>query len=258
VKIARSSTLVAILATCAITAAGQQSSTRQDVQPILSAKVPSYTVKAMNLLQAAAQIASDFNLPMGIEWQGDPDTRKEIIYQWQNATVQKILYDVSSFDVQYQVNISNGVVHLWKGGIAGSPRNPLNITIRDFSVADTYAGQARSKLQDRLNQMMFPPSPTERRLACAGSYGAGAGDRLISLSMKDATAREILDAILLRSEFAIWLTVFPDKQAHIGYLQTTPPWRKTIQQPDIDLVGRYYDPATGKSRGDWKIGLKRE
>jgi hypothetical protein len=242
--------VVLALANCAI---GQQAM-RPDLHQILATKVPSYSIKATNLLEAAARIASDFNLPIAVEWVGAPGAEKPITYQWQNTTVEQIVYDLATFDVDYQVDASSGVIHLWNPATASSQRNPLNIRIPEFSVTDTYAGVARFVLQDQINGIMFP-RPEEKQSARAGSYGAGAGDRLVTLAMKDTTGREILDALLVKSRFAMWLVVFPEQQQATGYLVTKPPWRQTMRQPDVDFLTRYYDPASGQSRVDWEAGL---
>ena len=101
--------LIVLVSSISLAATGQRTIPRADARRVLSTSVPHYSIKAINLLQAAAQIASDFKLPIGMEWQGDPDAKKEIVYHWQDTTVERILYDVATFDVQYQVEISNGV-----------------------------------------------------------------------------------------------------------------------------------------------------
>jgi hypothetical protein len=253
-------TVMPLLAVSLLTIPAQsQSAPRPGVQEILSMNVPSYSVNARNLLQAAAQIASDFNLPMGIEWQGDPNTKQSISYEWKNVSLQKIVYDLPTFDLRYQVDVSDGVVHLWSEALADDVRNPLNITLPTFSATNIYAGKALFNLQDQMNSLIFP---TQKRKGsgCAGSYAAGAGDAIVTVSMDGATARQILDTLVVKSSFVMWLAVFPDQQPTSGYLKTKPPGRATTdrQQPDIDLVTRYHDPVTDSYRGDWKIGLNRK
>ena len=163
--------------------------------------------------------------------------------------MERIVYDLATFDVEYQVEVSNGVVHLRQVMLAGSAKNPLNVTVPEFSVSNVYVGQAGFKLQDLVNGMIFPRKRGDEP-ASAGSYSGGAGDRLISLSMKNTTMRDILDALLTRSGYIMWLVVFGPHQPDSGYWKTTPPWRKTkeLQQPDIDFVTRYHDPTTNRYR----------
>ena len=61
---------------------GQRAEPQRDLRQKLSTNVPHYAIRATNLLAAAARIASDFNLPVGIEWQGDPGAKNEIIDDW--------------------------------------------------------------------------------------------------------------------------------------------------------------------------------
>jgi hypothetical protein len=249
--------VVLVLTVLAGTAGCQQIAPRRDVQQILSTKVPHYVVKGTNLLQAAAQIASDFDLPMGVEWQGDPTAEKEINSQWDNATVERIVLDLATFDVEYQVDVSNGVVHLQKRGLAASSRNPLNIKVPSFSVTSEYSRQAAFRLRNQVNLMIFPRQP-DKVSACAGSRSAGADETKVTLSIKDATVRDILDSLLVRSHSAMWLVAFRKEQPDTGFLATKSPWRSTTEseQPDLDVLARYDDPVTGRYRGDWekKIG----
>lgn len=239
-------------------ATGQQSIRQRDAQRVLPVTVPRYSVKATNVLEAAAQVASDFNLPIGIEWGGDIRAKKEVSHEWQNTTVEQILRDIASFDVEYQLEFSNGVAHLTKIGLTDSPRNPLNIRMPSFTTEDTYPREAAFKLSDQVGFVMFPRQK-ENRSACGGSYAAGAGERRLSISMTDSSARGILDALLTRSELAMWVVVFPDQQPETGYLKTESLWgnKTDIQHPDLTLVARYVDPVTGSYRSDWEIGLRK-
>jgi hypothetical protein len=105
--------------------------------------------------------------------------------------------------------------------------------------------------------MIFPRQP-DKVSACAGSRSAGADETKVTLSIKDATVRDILDSLLVRSHSAMWLVAFRKEQPDTGFLATKSPWRSTTEseQPDLDVLARYDDPVTGRYRGDWekKIG----
>ena len=230
----------------------------RDAQQVLPTKVASYSVRAKNLLQAVAQVSSDFNLPIGVEWAGDRATAKEIVREWHNTTVDQILRDVASFDVEYQLELSNGVVHVRKFGITDNSRNPLNITIPSFKTEGIYTGDAAFQLSKQASLLMFPRQEAQRS-ACGGSSSAGSGEKRLSLAMTDTTVRDILDALLTRSEFAMWVVVFPNQQPDTGYLKTESLWgnKTDPQQPDLSFVARYLDPLTGRHRGDWEIRLRK-
>lgn len=236
----------------------QQVAQRPDIHQVLSTKVPHYAVKAENLLQAAAQIASDFDLPMGDEWQGDPAAAKEITREWDNTTVERILYDTAMSDIEYQIEVSDGVVHLRKTSVADSRRNPLSIKVPSFSVTNIYTGQAGFALQDQVNTLMFPREKQSAH-GCAGSYGAGPDEALVTLSMTDASVRQILDALLTSSRSVMWLVIFRNEQSSAGFLKTQSLEHSSVysEGPQWSFLAHYVDPATGKYRGDWKIGLKR-
>jgi hypothetical protein len=239
-------------------ASAQQTEAPRDAQRMLATDVTSYSVRATNLLQAAAQISSDFGLPIGVEWSGDPASKKEIVREWHNTTLAQIVQDVATFDVEYQLEFSNGVVHLRKVSLADSPRNPLNIRISTFSTQDVYTRDAASQLSKQVSLLMFPREQ-EPRDACGGSSSAGAGEVRHSLSMKDAAVRGILDALLTRSDFAMWVVVFPDRQPETDYFQTESLWGNMTdpRHPDLNFVAQYLDPVSGTYRGDWKIGLRK-
>lgn len=240
-------------------ATAQSTSPRTNVQQILSTTIPHYRVNALNLLEAAGQIASDFNLPLGIEWQGNPQAKQKIVMEWSNSTVEQILYDTARFDINYQVQITNGVVHIWATNVASHSRNPLNILVPDFSVTGEYSRQAALQLRDKVNSLMIPGGKTQAA-ACTGSRAVSSDEKLVTLSMKNVKAWQILDAILDKSRSAMWLAVFQDQQPTTGFLKTASPWRKTadLQKLDLDFLPRFHDPATGAYRGDWEIGLFRK
>jgi len=77
--------------------------------------------------------------------------------------------------------------------------------------------------------------------------------------MMNASVREILDALLVRSRSAMWVVIFPTEQPETGFLKTRSPWGNgdDSEQPDWGFAAKYYDPVTGNYRGDWKIGLQR-
>lgn len=247
-----------ILVGLASVAAAQQSVPRRDIQEILSTNVPHYTVKATNLLQAMAEIGSDFDLPIGAEWQGDPTVKKEIHREWNNVTVERILYDTASFDVEYQIQLSNGVVHLRKAELADSPRNPLNIRVHLFSVIDEYSRKAAFELRDQVS-LIVVPRQKDAASACAGSYGVSSDETRITISMRDAPVRDILDALLVGSHSMLWLVTFRSEQPPMGFFKTKSIWRNTteLQQPDWDFLARYSDPISGSYRGDWERGIGR-
>lgn len=251
-------TLILALTALVGVAVGQAGPGRRDLQEILLTKVPHYSIGAANLLEAAGKIASDFDLPIGVEWQGDPSAPNKISREWSDATVEGIVYDTVSFDIAYQVEISNGVVHIRKAGLADSPRNPLNITLSSFSLTNEYSRRAAFKLRDQVNLVLFP-RPQERATACAGSYGVSADETRVTLSLKDALVRKILDTLLVRSRSAMWLVIFRTNQSESGFLKTKSILRNAtdLQEPDWDFLSRYDDPATGQFRGDWKLGLGR-
>lgn len=249
---------ILVLTALVSTAVGQRPPQRADLQQTLSTNVPHYRIDATNLLEAVGQLASAFDLPLGVEWRGNVQQNKPIAREWINSTVEQILYDTVDCDINYQVRISNGVVHVWATSLADDPRNPLNITIPQFSVTNQYSRQAALMLRDQLSSVMSGSAKLPVS-ACTGSRGISSDETLVTVSMKNAQASQILDAILLRSRSAMWLAVFPDKQPDLGFLTIKSPWRNADgrQQPQLDFLPRFDDPVTGLYRGDWKMGLNR-
>lgn len=115
--------LLVVIASLSV-ATAQQNQPHRALKQILSYNVAHYAVHAANLLQAVAQLGSDFDVPLGVEWQGNPRIAREIVHQWNNVTVERILLDMAGFDVEYQVEISNDVVHIRKAALASDSRNP--------------------------------------------------------------------------------------------------------------------------------------
>src|SRR5437762_237990 len=105
-----------VLITLALLAASPSPSPAQGPRPnlerALATQIPKYKLTAMNLLEAIAHVSSDFNLPIGMEWNDSPTGGRRISRQWTYRTVQDIVADIVASDPHYEIQVSNGVMHV--------------------------------------------------------------------------------------------------------------------------------------------------
>jgi hypothetical protein len=166
--------------------------------------------------------------------------------------LRDVLREIVAEDPEYELEISNTVLHIRPRGFGQSSSDFLNIKIQSFSATNEYTEEIGFRLRDELNAMLLP-SAKRVKPACSGSEGIGANETITSLILNDASVRQILDELLSKSDYSMWLVIFDPKSSYNGYAGTASLWRKTssLDQPNWDFVGRYFDPVQMKYRGDW-------
>jgi hypothetical protein len=214
----------------------------------LNAKLADYRVDADNLLQATVQVASEFQLPLGLEL----PTRnvKPIHRHYRDTTVKDVLKDLVATEQGYKLQIENGVVHIQPADSVGSKVNFLNEVIPHFAVSDKHVSVASYLLrqQVRLRQTSVRENNS---VGYATSITSGLGDRKISLKLSNARVRDILDALALAADLKIWVVTFKDssrRQTVSLYNDNIP----ELEQPHWDFLFWGWDPMKKQFRHDWK------
>ena len=228
-------------------------SKRPALNETLQTVLPRYELKATNLLEALAQISSQFDIPVGVEWRNQPNSERVVSGEWSDITLESLIKDAVAQDPEYELDISNNVLHIRPRGFGQSPSDFLNIKLQSFRAQNEYTLEIAFRLRDQLNAMLAPRSAKPGGPACSGSQGIGANEESTSLNVKDASVRDILDEVLYKSGYSMWLVTFDPKSTYGGYTGTDSLWRKTTSsdQPNWDFVARYFDPTQMKYRGDW-------
>lgn len=228
-----------------------------EVEQRLHARVDSYSISASNLLEGLAQVSDDFQLPMGIEWEGASRKDSAVSSRYVHATALQILQDLVGTSADYVLTQENGVVHVASKSVREDPRNFLNLKIPQFDLSSEYVLHASNRLQNIVVQMANHLPEGERVYGCAGSFGVSAGDRVASFGIRNGTVRDILDRFLTSSGMGIWLVDFPDTNAAAsGLLRTVSVFNPDLPEdrlPTWDFLLPGYDPV----RGGFGIGWPR-
>jgi len=97
----------------------------QALQGKLHARVGSYSLSADNFLQALTKTASQFEIPMGIEWVREPQTMRPVNLTWKQATPYKIIRTLVNNQPGYELEVRGLVVHVY-------PHGSLVLTVGDL------------------------------------------------------------------------------------------------------------------------------
>jgi hypothetical protein len=207
----------------------------QPIQTRLHSQVAAYTLSANDFAHALIRLACKFNLPMGIEWVRSPGTLKKVSLSWKNATIQQMLDTLVKSQPGYQLEISNGVAHVFPGSINSSQQDFLTLKIEKFEVHNQVVEIASHDLRDLVRRRISPPPPSSQRPAGVGySQGANIGDPEFSLALQDVSVRQILDNMTLASDRKIWVVTFIDAPpSATGFLRTATLWQAS-DVPDAD------------------------
>ena len=242
--------------------AGRESTPRDPLQTKLETNVQDYTLREGSFVQALAHVATEFEIPMGIEWIRDPPSLKRVDLSWKRATVLEIIELIAKTQTDYGVDIRDGVVHVYPLSFASSPHNFLNLRISEFSTASRPAAWASAGLQTMVRGIVSPKPPAlpaheARSGGMIGSFMLAFGERTPTFHLKSATVREILDNLASADGRSIWDVAFSNSQD-----LTTTRYRRTVwpdgttpsdeRQPSWSLYLWGMDPVSNQPRQDWK------
>jgi hypothetical protein len=169
----------------------------------LSLRIPEGRVEG-SFVEVLGQVAHEFGIPMGIAWLKTTSSQQKRSIDYKNATVLEIIEVVASSEPNYEVVVSNGVVHVATKEIPFG-QNFLSLKIPEFS-AEGIANIVKSALWMQLNQRISPDASR----GYAGSIFHSTAERMIDLKFTDATVEKILDSIAVASDYKLWLVAFED------------------------------------------------
>ena len=100
----------------------QQSETT-GLQAKLNARVTQYNISANGLADALAKTSKQFEFPVGIEWLKNDQALTEFRHTWTDETVIQILRSIVESYAGYDLNIEDGVVHVFRRDLVNSGHN---------------------------------------------------------------------------------------------------------------------------------------
>ena len=174
-------------------------SVQEDLATKLRKHVSNYSLGVSSMTGALIQVSNDFQIPIGITWVNSPSARAERPFAWKDATVQEIIQTIANTQPEYNVQIKDGVIHVFPNLIPDD-QNFLKLKIKTFQVHNTMVEVASFKLH-----MLLTP--------ISGNYSvsiAGPGDSNVNVDLTDTTAETVLDAIVKTSKHKIWIVTFTD------------------------------------------------
>jgi hypothetical protein len=171
---------------------------RQDISGKLGKHITNYNLGKHSLVEALIRVSNDFQIPMGIVWVNTPAGRAELTFVWKDATVREILEAICKTQPGYQVQVRNGVVHVFPRSSIPDPQNFLKLKIDGF--------EAHNQVEVAFWKLHTLITPSK-----SGSYqiSIGAtGDSRVDVELKDSTVENILDALAVASNRKIWVVTF--------------------------------------------------
>jgi hypothetical protein len=230
----------------------------KDLDTKLRTKVDSYQLQANNFVEALTQVASEFQIPMGIEWVNPPTAGARLTLTWKNATVSEILQAIVKTQQGFKIVVRAGVVHVLSPELVPDRENPLKLNVNDFEVQNVPAEVASRQLHEVVKRTLLPPKPQqgfERRGGVGGSGFSNSDDPKVSVTLKNATVEDVLDALALASARKIWIVTFSDARTltAAGYRRTLGLWTSSTvpddEQPVWDMF-HWGDPIPATVLGD--------
>jgi hypothetical protein len=214
-----------------------------DLKAKLRMPVHDYRLSAGNFVEALMQVASEFQIPMGIEWVNMPSAGPKISLTLKDATVKEVLHTIVSNQTGVKMTIDKNIVHVCMPDLIPDRENPLKVSIKAFEVYAVPAEAASQQLHETLKRTLHPPKP-QQGPAGGGVITSGASNidyPTISVTLKNATVEDVLDSIASASARKIWIVTFSDDATLTasGYRRTMGLWTKATvsddEQPVWDL-----------------------
>jgi hypothetical protein len=182
-----------------MTSAASAARLSDDINVRLNKQLTNYNLGLFSFVEALIRVGSEFQIPMGITWVNTPTAKATLPFAWKNATVQEVIEAIAKTQPGYQVQVKNGVLHVFPGSLIPDQENFLKLKIDEFSLHDTYIELASFKLH-----MLVTP-----RVYGQISIG-GTGDSKVSVELKHPTLEDALDALAVASNRKIWLVTYMD------------------------------------------------
>jgi len=191
------------------------------LEAMLSAPVGSYSLTADRPLDGLLKAATAFHIPLGIEWIKAMDPAPGFVGSWRQTTALAILRDIAKADPGYELEVGDGIVHVFPAAMRGDPSDVLNFRLESVKIDDTI-NVAAVNLMSRVKPVMTPPRPSEPTAVLGGSILEDGGARAISVASDHATVREILDRLCLESGRGAWVVAYPPVpgKTRAGFLKT--------------------------------------
>jgi hypothetical protein len=173
---------------------------------ILSTRIKSFHVTADSVSTALERLATEYAVPVGLEALPDSSkaaTHSPIRVSVMDGTVREALDAILASDPRYTWDESGGVVNVLP---RARRQSPLDIKLKEFRVVEVDRDRAVALLlhSPQIEHWLERNGLTRRDFVGVEPEASARLGRF-SLDMKDAPAREILNAILTASGSHYWV-----------------------------------------------------
>jgi len=221
-----------------------QASPKAELAPRLHTTVPDYSVSNTDMVRALLDVASRNQIPMGIEW-GKLRSGRKVNVSLRGANVADIIQAVVNTEPGHVLDVNGEMVHVSYGGSRTDATNFLNKRIPKFDAENEYVPIALAKLRNVAGTVISPPLVQPRGTFV---HVPITDEQRVTIHLRDATIREILDILSLASDHKVWAVTFPADLGLTpsGFRRTRSLWNNT---PIADEQQPVWD------RFDWKQKL---
>jgi hypothetical protein len=187
---------------------------RDELHEKLAAAVKDFDSQNSPLIPALLRVAADYKLPMGIEKVVSEALHQPLDVKLRRGTVAQLLDRCVHKVPGYSWTTQDGVILVYGADEFKNPSNLFNFVIPTFEVHDETLNTANRGLFMSLYVQKEKPS------SIVGSY-PGMGqfeDKRVTLTMRKATVRQILNRLVALHGSAVWMArVPPDRLSQIPH-----------------------------------------
>jgi len=193
----------------------------QEINSRLDEAVHDYEVSDGTFARALILVASQFQIPIGVEWTA-PTAEETVRLSWKDATVRQVLESIVRSRPGYSIRFTEGKVHVSYQGADSDRTNFLNLKLENFSVKQTHIGVALYQLRQSVLGHVTPQGKRGEITEIA----LEPNDHLISEDFRNSTVRKILDDLTFQSDSKMWVVTFPQGAGltATGYRRTCTIW----------------------------------
>jgi len=192
-----------------------------DLRAKLALPVQNYVLNADNFLVAVTHLADEFRIPVGISWVDGPAAETKVHLFWKNSTLQGVLEDLLTTQKDYELQVSDDVVHVRYRGIRSS-QDFLQLPVNKFEVRGQVLQTAQQQLRELVKSSVAPRHDAPKGGVISSSI-TNVGEPTFNLSLHNATVEKILDALTKVSTKKIWVVTYVD-----GSIPTSTGFRRTL------------------------------
>ena len=126
-----------------------------DLNNKLGTRVADYNVISRNFVVALTDVASRFQIPMGIEWVNQVNGGSKVSLSWQGSTVREILDTVVKTQPDYEMVERDGVVRITCPKLVLNRENYLRLKLYQFKVDEVPLPVALLRLHNLASALIY-------------------------------------------------------------------------------------------------------